>query len=323
MQGGLKPPRLLALGLALLAASGLALLAFRVGFMAERSAAAPAEGPVPLAAPAPSASALSRPPSSPASSPAARASRNETRVAGEDILSRPALDWYKAALRPTATVRDRTIALQISVLCAQVSSARDAYEEMREVSRRPPVASAPGVSAQELAELNLLNANAAPAEQAVELQKLGDYCSPSHDFPLLTELRKSRVRPTEYAELVLVHRPLAGRLPVVVGVLGNPKANAAEFVIWAEHGLRDVFVQRHGLSYRQAWHASGWLIREVLGNAEELALYYQIQCAVYAYCRSASLLSDADRQRAEAAARQVLQDLQRQDWPRLIYSTQQ
>ncbi|MBB2483782.1 hypothetical protein H5407_00930 [Mitsuaria sp. WAJ17] len=60
----------------------------------------------------------------------------------------------------------------------------------------------------------------------------------------------------------------------------------------------------------------------MLGNTEEVALFDRTQCAVYGHYRSANLLTEAKRQRAEAAARQVLQDLQRQDWPRLVYGPQ-
>ena len=193
---------------------------------------------------------------------------------------------------------------------------------LRAASGRPAVASAPGVSTEELADLNMRHAKAAPPEQGAELQRLADYCMPADGFELARALRKAGVRPIEYFELALPERPLAGRFPVVVGVLGNPGANAPEFAIWADRGLRDVLERGHGLNDLQAWHASAWLLREVLGDTEEVAQFDRIQCAVYGHCRSANLLTDADRQRAEAAARRVLQDLQRQDWPRLIQGPQ-
>lgn len=253
-----------------------------------------------------------------ATKPAGLAEGIGTRARGSGILSRPALDWYRAALVPTASVRERTIAVRIHVLCAQLRSARETYEERRTASKRPALASAPGVSAEELADLNLRNVQAAPPEQGAELQRLGDYCREGAGFNLMSELRKSSVRPTEYFELALADRPLAGRFAVVVGVLSNPKANAPEFTIWADRGLREVFVQGHGLSELQAWHASNWLVREVLGDSEEVDFFARTQCAVHGFCRSANLLTDADRQSAEQAAHQVLADLQRQEWSRLI-----
>lgn len=105
---------------------------------------------------------------------------------------------------------------------------------------------------------------------------------------------------------------------VAEALLNASKAHAVEFTIWADAGLREVFERRHGLDDWQAWHASSWLVREVLGNTEETVLFERLQCAVHGHCHSANLLTEAERQRAEAAARQVLQDLQRQDWPRLI-----
>lgn len=316
MQGRLKQRTLWGMGLALLAAAGGCFLAVRMSATPERAVAPSAPGTVQPALSVP----LSPPASAP--QPARQARQEASGMASGGLFSRPALDWYQAALVPTASVRDRTIALHVNVLCAKVRAASESFEALRAASRRPAVASAPGVSAQELAELNMRTAKAAPPEQGVELQKLSDYCAPGEGFELARALRKAGTRPIEYFELALPERPLAGRFPVVVGVLGNPGANAPEFAIWADRGLRDVLERGHGLNDLQAWHASAWILREVLGGSEEVALFDRTQCAVYGYCRSANLLTDADRQRAEAAARQVLQDLQRQDWPRLIQGPQ-
>lgn len=322
MQGRLKQGLLWGMGLTLLAVAGGCLVAVLASGAPERQAVPSPSGTGPVTSTVQSAPSV--PLSSPAFAvrPALKEGQAASETAGSGLLARPALDWYRAALVPTASVRDRTIALRINILCAQVRSAKASFETQRAASSRPAVASAPGVSAQELDELNMRTAKAAPPEQGVELQKLSDYCAPGEGFELARALRKAGTRPIEYFELALPDRPLAGRFPVVVGVLGNPGANAPEFAIWADRGLRDVLERGHGLNDLQAWHASAWILREVLGGTEEVALFDRTQCAVYGHCRSAKLLTDADRQRAEAAARQVLQDLQRQDWPRLVYGPQ-
>ncbi|MBB2483781.1 hypothetical protein H5407_00925 [Mitsuaria sp. WAJ17] len=80
-------------------------------------------------------------------------------------------------------------------------------------------------------------AKAVPPEQGVELQKLSGCCAPGEGFELARSLREAGTRPIEYFELALPERPLAGRLPVAVGVVGNPRANGPEFAIWADRGF--------------------------------------------------------------------------------------
>ncbi len=318
MQGPVKRRRLWGLGAAALAVAVLYGFARTAPPTEERVAALPSSAK-PVAGPA-SRLAPAEPPSASASaqSDMRPVGRGEVERPRQGLLSLSALDWYRRALSPTASVRDKTVALHIDLQCAKLTSARANYEEQRVAAARPAPASVPGIAPEELAELNARQAKAAPAEQGVELRRLADYCSAGQGFELIREFRKAGIRPTEYAELVMPGRPLSGRFPVVVDVLTNPQARAVEFTIWADAGLRAVFEQRHGLDDWQAWHASSWLVREVLGNTEETVLFDRLQCAFHGHCRSANLLTEAERQRAEAAARLVLQDLQRQDWPRLI-----
>lgn len=178
-------------------------------------------------------------------------------------------------------------------------------------------ASAPGLSTHELAVLGKLQ-EVSP-EQRTEAQRLNDYCKSSEGFEYAAQQRKSPTRSYEYYDLALVDRPEQKRFPLLVTALSNPVAHDIEVLIWAEQDLREILESRDKLTMLQSWHARGWLLKEVLGNSEQVELYWRLQCAWYGYCRSQDLLTEADRQLAEQVARRALADLQRQDWPRLIY----
>lgn len=235
------------------------------------------------------------------------------------FFGQPLTAWYQQALRPTATVHERTVATRLTVLCATVMSSRDTDADPRNARPRALPASVPGVSARELAEWKAQDQ--ARSLQVRELQGLLADCQEGQGFNLISKLRAAGIRSTEYFDLALDSRPYANRLPVLTGVLANPRGHEVEFGVWVDSDLRSLLEDRDGLSMAQSWHARGWLLKEVLGNSEQLTLYGRTQCAWFSFCPGIEYLSDAERQEAEQAAKRALTDLRRQDWPRLIVKT--
>ena len=203
------------------------------------------------------------------------------------------------------------------MLCVTTQITQRQLAEQRAAGPTRMPASAPGLSTNELAVLDKLQ-RVSP-EQWEEVQRLNDYCKSGEGLAYAAKQRKSPTRSYEYYDLALVDRPEHKRLPLLTTALSNPVVHDVEVVIWAEQDLREILESRDRLSFLQSWHARGWLLREVLGNSEQVELYWRIQCAWYGYCRSLDLLTEADRQVAEQVARRALSDLQRQDWARLIY----
>lgn len=236
------------------------------------------------------------------------------------FFGQPLTAWYQQALLPTASVHERTVATRLSVLCASVLSSRDASAGSQEGSPPALPASAAVVGARGLEEWRARDR--ARSLQQRELQGLVEDCQASHEYNFMSKLRAVGIKSVEYFDLSQMSRPYANRLPVLSGALANPRDHGVEFSIWVDHDLRKLLEDRDGLSMAQSWHARGWLLREVLGSSEQLTLYERTQCAWYGFCQGIDYLTETDQQAAESAARQVLRDLQRQDWPRLIYRRQ-
>lgn len=195
--------------------------------------------------------------------------------------------------------RDRTRASRVFFLCSKIKEATKQTPE-RSGSDKPP----PGLPG-------------ASEESRAELARLSWYCEPASDFQYLTELKKVRTRTLHYFDLVLTSRPAASRLPVVTEVLSNPTSNDVEFGLWVDNDLRHIFEKAYALNEQQAVFARGWVLKEVLKNSDQSSLFWRTQCALASYCQSASL-PEKDRQIAETAAQQVLLDLERQNWEKLI-----
>lgn len=105
----------------------------------------------------------------------------------------------------------------------------------------------------------------------------------------------------------------------MTAVLSNPASNDVEFGIWVDNDLRKIFEKDYALNDHQAVFARGLVLKEVLKNSDQSSLFWSAQCALASYCQGASL-PEKDRQIAEAAAQQVLLDLGRQNWAKLIAS---
>ena len=227
------------------------------------------------------------------------------------------VEWYERALRPTASVRERIMATRIDQLCMEARQQQADLARERAHPSPPMPASMPGDSAAELSGMRA--AQSARSEQLAVLQALLEDCAGSEAFQFLPKLRKSPASALEYFDLVLEDRSSDRRYAALATALGSPLAHDVEVALWAERDALEIMESRDGLSPLQSWHARGWLLQQVLGDSEQVALYWQLQCAWFGFCRSLELLSDADRQAAEDVARRMLLDLQRQDWPRLIY----
>ena len=235
----------------------------------------------------------------------------------QGLFGLAAIDWYRRALGPAATVRDRMIASRVDMICVTSQGHYSELAARRQTSLARIPASSPDVGAQELSMMaKLQNVS---AEQWAAVQALQDYCASAEGFDFLTALKKDRTRSFEYFDLALVDRPAQKRFPLLSTALSSPLTHDVEMGIWAEQDLREILESRDGLNPLQSWHARGWLLQQVMGASGQVDMYWQLQCAWFGYCRSLNLLSEGDRQTAENVARRVLVDLQRQDWPRLIY----
>lgn len=233
------------------------------------------------------------------------------------MLSRAPEDWFRQALSPTASVRDRIVAFHIYGMCVQAKGADDALAEQSTWSAKSMPASVPGVGASEWQGLRKL-VDVSP-ERIREIRKVQAYCGNAVDFNYPAQARQLPTRAYEYADLVLTNHPASRRVPLITTALSSPLVHDLEVRLWAEHDLRDVLQRRDGLTMLQSWHAVGWLLQQVLGDSEQVHLYWQLQCAWLGLCRSVGLLSEDDQRRAEQVAARALTDLQRQDWPRLIF----